>query len=43
MHKGRIWEKGPPATLFADPATAELTSFIHAILSVDTAIKRGIG
>jgi len=42
MHQGRIWEKGPPATLFADPATAELASFIDAILSVDTATKRGV-
>ncbi len=42
MHQGRIWEKGPPATLFADPETAELASFIDAILSVDTAAKRGV-
>jgi polar amino acid transport system ATP-binding protein len=32
MHQGRIWEKGPPAKLFAAPATAELASFIDAIL-----------
>ena len=42
MHQGRIWEKGSPATLFADPTTAELASFIDAILSVDTAAKRGV-
>jgi polar amino acid transport system ATP-binding protein len=35
MHQGRIWEKGPPARLFAAPATAELASFIEAILSVE--------
>jgi len=36
MHQGRIWEKGPPAKLFGAPATAELASFIDAILSVDS-------
>jgi polar amino acid transport system ATP-binding protein len=35
MHQGRIWEKGLPAKLFGAPATAELTSFIDAILSVN--------
>jgi len=34
MHQGRIWEKGPPSRLFAAPATAELASFIDAILPV---------
>ncbi len=34
MHRGRIWEKGPPARLFTAPATAELQAFIDAILSV---------
>jgi polar amino acid transport system ATP-binding protein len=32
MHKGQVWERGPPKTLFAAPATAELASFIDAIL-----------
>jgi polar amino acid transport system ATP-binding protein len=32
MHEGRIWEKGPPSELFSAPATAELASFIDAIL-----------
>jgi polar amino acid transport system ATP-binding protein len=32
MHQGRIWEKGPPSRLFTAPATAELASFIDAIL-----------
>jgi polar amino acid transport system ATP-binding protein len=32
MHQGQIWEKGPPAMLFSSPATAELASFIDAIL-----------
>ena len=32
MHQGRIWEKGPPSRLFTAPATAELGSFIDAIL-----------
>jgi polar amino acid transport system ATP-binding protein len=34
MHQGRVWERGSPANLFAAPATAELASFIDAILSV---------
>jgi polar amino acid transport system ATP-binding protein len=33
MHRGRIWEKGPPAQLFAAPATPELAAFINAIIS----------
>ena len=32
MHQGKVWEKGPPAQLFANPSTAELASFIGAIL-----------
>jgi polar amino acid transport system ATP-binding protein len=43
MHQGRIWEKGPPATLFSAPATAELASFIDAILSVDLSARRHVG
>ena len=34
MHRGRVWEKGPPARLFTTPATTELQAFIDAILSV---------
>jgi polar amino acid transport system ATP-binding protein len=34
MHQGRIWEKGPPSRLFTSPATAELATFIDAILPV---------
>ncbi len=43
MHQGRIREKGPPAKLFGAPQTAELASFIDAILSVDPAAKRRAG
>jgi len=43
MHQGRIWEKGAPASLFGAPATAELASFIDAILAVDPARRRRIG
>ena len=43
MHQGRIWEKGPPAKLFGAPATAELASFIDAILSVDPSARRRVG
>ena len=43
MHQGRIWEKGVPARLFATPQTAELVSFIDAILSVDPAAKQRVG
>jgi polar amino acid transport system ATP-binding protein len=32
MHKGRVWEKGPPRDLFAAPKTRELESFIRAVL-----------
>ena len=42
MHQGRIWEKGVPARLFATPQTAELASFIDAILSVDPAAKQRV-
>jgi len=43
MHQGRIWEKGPPAKLFGAPATAELDSFIDAILFVDPSARRRVG
>jgi polar amino acid transport system ATP-binding protein len=43
MHQGRIWEKGPPERLFNAPETAELASFIDAVLSVDPAAKRRVG
>jgi polar amino acid transport system ATP-binding protein len=43
MHQGRVWEKGAPAKLFGAPRTAELASFIDAILSVDMAAKRRVG
>jgi polar amino acid transport system ATP-binding protein len=43
MHKGKIWEKGPPAKLFEAPETAELASFLGAILSVEPAAERAIG
>jgi polar amino acid transport system ATP-binding protein len=43
MHQGRIWEQGPPATLFGAPRTAELAGFIDAILSIDPAAKRRAG
>jgi len=43
MHQGRVWEKGPPAKLFGAPVTAELASFIDAILSVDPSEKRHVG
>jgi polar amino acid transport system ATP-binding protein len=32
MHQGKVWERGPPSRLFTAPATAELASFINAIL-----------
>ena len=32
MHKGKVWEKGPPKQLFAAPQTKELESFIRAVL-----------
>jgi len=43
MHQGRVWEKGPPAKLFGAPRTAELASFIKAILSVDPTRNRHAG
>ena len=42
MHQGRIWEKGPPARLFTAPVTAELTSFIDAILPVSLDVTRAV-
>jgi polar amino acid transport system ATP-binding protein len=42
MHQGRIWEKGAPAKLFGAPVTAELASFIDAILSVDPSARRRV-
>src|SRR5204862_6254401 len=32
MHRGRIWEKGPPRESFAAPKTPELERFIPALL-----------
>ena len=29
MHQGRVWESGPPARLFGEPATIELQRFIQ--------------
>jgi hypothetical protein len=43
MHRGRIWEKGPPSKLFGAPATAELVSFIDAILFVDPSTRWRVG
>jgi polar amino acid transport system ATP-binding protein len=40
MHQGKVWEKGPPSRLFAAPATAELASFIDAILPMRAETKR---
>jgi polar amino acid transport system ATP-binding protein len=40
MHQGQIWEKGPPSRLFTAPATAELASFIDAILPVSPDTRR---
>jgi polar amino acid transport system ATP-binding protein len=31
MHQGKVWEEGPPETLFADPQTPELRSFINSV------------
>jgi polar amino acid transport system ATP-binding protein len=28
MHKGKVWEAGPTAQVFAHPGTAEFTQFI---------------
>ena len=41
MHQGQIWEKGPPARLFTAPATAELASFIDAILPINRHVAHG--
>ncbi|CCE99461.1 putative ABC transporter (plasmid) [Sinorhizobium fredii HH103] len=30
MHKGKIWEQGPSASLFADPETPELRQFVKS-------------
>ncbi len=30
MHKGKIWEQGPSAALFANPQTAELRQFVKS-------------
>lgn len=32
MHKGRIWEKGDPKTLFRAPQTPELAAFVRSVL-----------
>jgi polar amino acid transport system ATP-binding protein len=40
MHQGRIWESGPPAKMFTAPATAELASFINAILPVTVSARK---
>ncbi|HWZ71701.1 MAG TPA: amino acid ABC transporter ATP-binding protein [Casimicrobiaceae bacterium] len=42
MHQGQIWEKGPPSRLFTAPATAELASFIDAILPVSPDVTRPV-
>src|ERR1700676_3248316 len=42
MHQGKIWEKGPPSRLFTAPATAELATFIDAILPVDAGVMHTI-
>lgn len=43
MHQGQIWEKGPPSRLFTAPATAELASFIDAILPVSPDVAHPVG
>jgi len=43
MHQGQIWEKGPPSRLFNAPATAELASFIDAILPVSPEVTHPVG
>ena len=43
MHQGRIWEKGPPDRLFNAPSTAELATFIDAVLPIDPTVKRRAG
>jgi polar amino acid transport system ATP-binding protein len=42
MHKGKIWEKGPPSRLFNAPATAELATFIDAILPLSAGAAQAI-
>jgi polar amino acid transport system ATP-binding protein len=42
MHQGRVWEKGPPSRLFTAPATAELASFIDAILPVGRVVADAV-
>jgi polar amino acid transport system ATP-binding protein len=32
MHRGKVWEIGPTAELFASPKTAEFTQFIRSEL-----------
>jgi polar amino acid transport system ATP-binding protein len=32
MHKGKVWEIGPTATLFANPRTTEFAQFIASVL-----------
>jgi polar amino acid transport system ATP-binding protein len=32
MHQGRIWEEGPPETLFTAPRTPELSQFLAALV-----------
>jgi polar amino acid transport system ATP-binding protein len=43
MHQGQLWEKGPPSRLFTAPATAELASFIDAILPAGADVTRTAG
>jgi polar amino acid transport system ATP-binding protein len=43
MYQGRIWEKGPPDRLFNAPSTAELATFIDAVLPIDPTVKRRAG
>jgi polar amino acid transport system ATP-binding protein len=43
MHQGQVWEKGPPSRLFTAPATAELASFIDAILPAGADVTRTAG
>ena len=32
MHQGRIWEEGPAAATLGKPSTAELVTFLSAVL-----------
>jgi polar amino acid transport system ATP-binding protein len=43
MHQGRVWEKGPPSRLFTAPSTAELASFIDAILPASPDVHHEVG